>query len=217
MECGHSKRGSIVKRGRYRISSTLLEIVNARMTRSSARNVLPDHVAESVSELADLHAAHQETAGQAELTIRAVTRTAGRPMFLILFLSAIGLWLLGDTLASGAGTTLDDPPFVYLELTCTIIGVCLTILILVTQQRDDVLAERREQLTLELAVISDRKSAKIISLLEELRHDSPDITNRTDQEAIQMAMPEDPKTVLKAIRDSEGKPDSGVDEPDLDQ
>ena len=187
--------------------------MNARMTRSSAGNVLPDHVAESVSQLADLHAAHQETAGQAELTIRAVTRTAGRPMFLVLFLSAIGLWLIGNTLSGGVRTTLDDPPFVYLELTCTIIGVCLTILILVTQQRDDALAQRREQLTLELAVISDRKSAKIISLLEELRRDSPDVTNRADHEAIQMAMPDDPRRSSRPFGTVRANPTVGSTSP----
>lgn len=187
------------------------------MSNSPTKNTLPDHVAESVGDLADLHAAHHGTAGRGELMIRAITRTIGRPQFLVLFFGFIGLWIATNLLAGSAGSRFDEPPFVYLELCCTIIGVCLTILILVTQQRDDALAQRREQLTLELAVISDRKSAKIISLLEELRRDLPDVADRADHEATQMAMPDDPKTVLKAIRDSHGKPDSGVEEPDLDK
>ena len=38
-------------------------------------------------------------------------------------------------------------------------------------KREDELATRREQLTLQLAILSEQKAAKIISLLEELRQD----------------------------------------------
>lgn len=188
------------------------------MTDGTAKKLdinLPSHVSESVSELAELHAAHQDTAGLTERIIRAVTRTVGRPPFLAIFLACIVLWLVGNTLASHTRAAIDKPPFVSLELFCTVLGVCLTVLILVTQQRDDALAQRREQLTLELAVISDRKSAKIIELLEELRLDIPGVTDRHDHEAEEMATPEGPKEVLKAIRDSHGGPDTGVEEPEL--
>jgi uncharacterized membrane protein len=177
---------------------------------------LPDHVADTVSELAELHAAHQDTAGPTEKLIRSTTKSVGRPLFLGIFLGLIGMWIFGNAFASRSDMAIDEPPFVYLELACTVLGVCLTILILVTQQRDDALAQRREQMTLQLAAIGDRKSAKVISLLEELRRDLPGVADRHDREASQMATPESPKEVLKAIRDSHGQTDTGVDEPELD-
>ena len=54
------------------------------------------------------------------------------------------------------------------------------ILILSTQRRADQLAELREQMTLELASVTERKVAKVIELIEELRRDSPTLKNRTD-------------------------------------
>jgi uncharacterized membrane protein len=74
-------------------------------------------------------------------------------------------------------------------------------LILATQQREYQLAQLREQLTLELAILSEQKTAKVIQLLEESRRDNPLIRNRVDQEAEAMAQPADPQSVLDAIKE----------------
>ena len=79
----------------------------------------------------------------------------------------------------------------------------MTVLILTTQRRDDQLAAHREQLTLELAIIGEQKSAKIIALLEELRQDSPTLRNRVDHEAAAMSVAADPQAVLDAIKETE--------------
>jgi uncharacterized membrane protein len=70
------------------------------------------------------------------------------------------------------------------------------------QRRADQLAELREQMTLELASVTERKVAKVIELIEELRRDSPTLKNRTDQEARQMSVRTTPGEVLIAIKDS---------------
>jgi uncharacterized membrane protein len=62
------------------------------------------------------------------------------------------------------------------------------------------LTSHHEQLTLELAILSEQKAAKIISLLEELRQDHPEIHNRVDHEAAAMSAPADPKSVLESIK-----------------
>jgi uncharacterized membrane protein len=163
---------------------------------------LPDHVSESVGDLAALHTQHRQTTGRGERLLRAVTRIVGRPASFAVFLTAVVGWIAFNTAAHGQPWAVDEPPFAYLESLGTLLGVCLTILILITQQRDDALAERRDQLTLELAVISDRKSAKIIELLEELRRDIPSVSNRDDAQASEMAEADDPKDILAAIQTS---------------
>jgi uncharacterized membrane protein len=60
---------------------------------------------------------------------------------------------------------------------------------------EDQLAQLREQLNLELAILSEQKTAKVIELLEESRRDNPLIHNRVDQEADVMAKPADPKSL----------------------
>jgi hypothetical protein len=50
--------------------------------------------------------------------------------------------------------------------------------------------------------VTERKVAKVIELIEELRRDSPTLKNRTDQEARQMSVRTSPGEVLIAIKDS---------------
>jgi len=78
----------------------------------------------------------------------------------------------------------------------------MTVLILTTQRREDEFAAHREQLTLELAILSEQKSAKIIALLEELRRDDPHIHDRDDTEADALSTPADPNAVLEAIQNT---------------
>jgi uncharacterized membrane protein len=63
-------------------------------------------------------------------------------------------------------------------------------------------AQLREQLNLELAILSEQKTAKVIQLPEESRRDNPLIRNRVDQEAEAMAQPADPQSVLDAIKET---------------
>ena len=87
-----------------------------------------------------------------------------------------------------------------------LLALYVTVLILTTQRREDQLAGYREQLTLELAILGEQKSAKIIALLEEMRRDSPSLRNRVDEEAAAMAVAADPQAVLDAIKESEEMP-----------
>ena len=78
----------------------------------------------------------------------------------------------------------------------------IALLILTTQRHQDQLAERRSQLTLQVAILSERKVAKIIELLEEQRRESPMLASRVDEEAAAMAQPVDPKQALKDIEEA---------------
>jgi uncharacterized membrane protein len=84
----------------------------------------------------------------------------------------------------------------------SLVSLYIVVLILATQRREYQLAQLREQLTLELAILSEQKTAKVIQLLEESRRDNPLIRNRVDQEADAMAQPADPKSVLDAIKEA---------------
>jgi hypothetical protein len=63
------------------------------------------------------------------------------------------------------------------------VSLYMVILILATQQREYHLSQLREQLILELAILSEQQ------LLEESRRDNPLIRNRVNQEAEAMAQP----------------------------
>nr|WP_277924497.1 hypothetical protein [Sphingomonas sp. CROZ-RG-20F-R02-07] len=72
-------------------------------------------------------------------------------------------------------------------------------MILTTQRHDEALAEKRAQLTLQIAMLSERKTTKIIALLEEQRRDNPLLVSRVDAEADEMGQVLDPLETLGRI------------------
>lgn len=165
--------------------------------------ILPAHIEDTVQAIAKLHADHQQEAGALQRLVERLTAEIGRPRFLALLTVAVVLWVAGNLLALRAGAEpWDAPPFAWLQAALGVMALYVTVLILATQRREDQLAGYREQLTLELAIVSEQKSAKIIALLEEMRRDNPALRNRVDDEARAMSVAADPQAVLDAIKDS---------------
>lgn len=164
-----------------------------------ASEPLADHVTETVDVIDAFQKAHAAAASPLQKAMEAVTDRLGRPALVAGVIAGIVVWI-GGTLAFGS-RDVGQPAFTWLEIAATVFALVVAMLILVTQRRQDQLSERRAQLTLELAIVADRKTAKLIALLEELRRDHPDLQDRDDAESREMSTPTDPKTVLKAIDD----------------
>lgn len=168
---------------------------------------LAGHEEESIDQIAALHVEHHQAASTLQRAIDWVTDKLGRPAVVAAVIVGLGAWF-ASAFAAGDGH-IERPPFVWLELTATLAALLIAMLILVTQRRENLLAERRDQLTLELAILADKKTAKVIALLEEIRRDAPALADRADPESEAMAKPADPAQVLAAIdRRTPGGPDA---------
>ena len=166
--------------------------------------ILPAHIEDTIRAIAKLHADHREEAGPLQRSVERLTGWIGQPGFIGAMTVLVVLWMMGNLALQALGRPgFDPPPFAWLQGVVGLLALYVTVLILTTQRREDQLAGYREQLTLELAILGEQKSAKIIALLEELRRDSPAIRNRVDEEAAAMSVPADPQTVLDAIKGSE--------------
>ena len=165
--------------------------------------ILPSHIAETVDAVAQIHSDHHLKRTPMEKFMDNWTARLARPPVLAGVVCGVVLWIAVNLLAPLAGyAIMDAPPFPWLFEALTFLGLVMGILILSTQRRADQLAELREQMTLELASVTERKVAKVIELIEELRRDSPTLKNRTDHEARQMSVRTSPGEVLIAIKDS---------------
>jgi uncharacterized membrane protein len=109
-----------------------------------------------------------------------LTALVGLPGFAAALTAAIVLWIAANLLASWFGLRSVDPPlpFFWLQGALTTAALYVATLILTTQRREEKLSSQRAQLLRELAVLNDKKSAKIIELLEESRRDNPAVTDR---------------------------------------
>jgi len=165
---------------------------------SQKTEALPGHINETVKALARLHAGHRENATPLQNAIDWLTASAASPRFIGGLTLLVGAWI-AINLFLGCHAW-DAPPFNWLQGIASVAALYITILILSTQRRDNRLSRFREQLVLELVILSEQKAAKAIELLEELRRDDPHIHNRDDRKAAAFAVPTEPEAVLDAIQ-----------------
>jgi uncharacterized membrane protein len=165
--------------------------------------ILPDHIEETIRSIAQLRAEHHENATSPERAMDRMTALMSRPRFIGVITVIVVGWISLNLLADALGVRpVDPPPFSWLGGAVSLVSLYMVVLILATQRREDQLAQRRELLMLELAILSEQKTAKVIQLLEESRRDNPLIRNRPDREAESLAQPADPQLVLDAIKET---------------
>ena len=169
------------------------------MTDDSPETDFPDHVDKAVRSVTQLHSIIK--AGRpAQRAVNRVAALMGRPWFIALVGFIVVAWVAANLLAAKLGVeAIDPPPFAWLEVAATLFSLILVVFLLVAQKHEDELNAHRDTLTLELAILSDHKIAKVIQLLEELRRDSPHVQDRDDPQAEQMAEPADTESVLAAV------------------
>ena len=118
---------------------------------------------------------------------------------------AVAGWIVLNVALTDVGRAAPDPPpFAYLSVATSTVALYLTAMILISPRVDDEFQTRRDQLTLELTILSDQKSAKIIALLEEFRRNDPNQGDHRDEVAEALAQPSDPQAVLDAIKAAHG-------------
>ena len=162
---------------------------------------LAPHLEATVESITRMHEAHHENATDAERWIERVTHMLGRPVFLVGLSLAITGWIGFNLLAPFLEVApFDRPPFVWLLTGITVLAFYVVLLILITQRREEMLAQHQARLILQLTLLNDKKTTKIIALLEELRRDSPLLNDRLDQEAVAMTEHVDPDVMMDASK-----------------
>src|ERR1700761_1622564 len=174
---------------------------------------VPDHIQQTIDTIAGVHARHQRQATRAQRFVQSAVLWLVRPRFIVLLTLVVVAWIAANVMLAGQGRAFDPPPFPILQDIGTLMALYITVLILITAQREKEIGEHREQLTLELAILPEQKSAKIIQLIEEARRDNPLIGDRHDAEAAELAVPADPEAVLDAIKDTQGTLREAHDQP----
>ena len=147
--------------------------------------------------VADLQAKADRKTSRHHRVVDAVRVRLGSPLFLYGVLVSITLWMVANTVSPRFGITAPDPPpFDALQGVVGISALLLTIVIVSAQNHQAKLIAQREDFDLRLNLLAERKAAKIIELLEELRRDLPSVKDRRDTEAEILQQPADPQAVL---------------------
>lgn len=93
----------------------------------------------------------------------------------------------------------DQPPFFWLQGVVGLLALLVTATVLVAQARQAQISEQRSQLALQIALLTEQRTAKLIELMEELRRDLPNVHNRSNEAAEVMAQASDPAAIVEAL------------------
>jgi uncharacterized membrane protein len=164
------------------------------------QNTVPEHVHDNIQAV---HALHQKTARgvhRGQRVVESLTAFLGKPRTLYALLSGVFLWTAyNHSLSVSGGRPFDSPPYFYLQGIIALYAAIMTTIVLITQNRQNKEVERNAHLELQVNLLSEQRTAKIIALLEELRRDLPNVRNRVDPvaDALQHAVP--PTLVSSAL------------------
>ena len=160
------------------------------------------HADEAIEAIADLERDAQQAISRHQRWIARVTNRIGQPPTFYLVVAFVVLWIGANLMVQSAtGKTFDPPPFPWLEGIVSLSGLLVAILILTTANRVAQIDTQRDKLTLQINLLNERRTAKIIRMLDELRRDSPQVPTHNDPEVHQLSEPTDTQAVARAIEE----------------
>jgi uncharacterized membrane protein len=166
-----------------------------------------DQIGQNIETILAFYTREEKKISRAQRVLENISRFAGRPLYLVLILLFVALWILANVVAHGYGMAEFDPaPFFWLQGVLGLGALLTATVVLIKQDRLAKLEERRADLDLQVNLLTEQKTTKLIELIEELRRDLPMVKDRHDPKAAALQQPTDPHQVLAAIderRDSD--------------
>jgi uncharacterized membrane protein len=173
------------------------------------RAQLPPSVNENIGTIAEFYARHHEQVTTTQAIMEKVALFLGSPSYVAVNVVLIVCWIAANLVAPNLGwTQVDEPPFFWLQGFVSLNAFIISTTVLIRQNRMSRLADHHAHLDLQVNLLTEEKSSKIIALIEELRRDLPNVSNKPDREADELAKPADARAVLSAIeheQDSNGQ------------
>ncbi len=161
---------------------------------------ISDLIDHNIETIISLHMHAELKVSRHQRLLERLTALMGRPSAFYVVLILIVAWIFFNLLDPYLHLPVFDPvPFSWLQGLIGLIAMLMTILVLITQNRQARFAERRKHLDLQVNLVVEHKVSKLIALVEELRRDMPIVRDRYDQEAEAMSESVDPQAVFLAL------------------
>ena len=172
------------------------------------RENVNSHVDEAIEAIAELERDAQESISHHQRWIERVTSRIGRPYSFYLVVTFVILWIASNLMVSAAtGKTFDPPPFYWLQGMVSLSGLMVAILILTTANRVAQIDTARDKLSLQINLLNERRTGKIIRMLDAMRRDMPEIQTHYDPEVQQLSEHTDTQAVTRAIEERTPTPE----------
>jgi uncharacterized membrane protein len=160
------------------------------------------HTEESIEAVADLERDATEAMSRHQRWIENVTNRLGRPMTVYIIGAFVVIWVAVNLVMQQSGAKpFDPPPFAWLEGIVSLVGLVIAVLILTTANRVAQIDTARAKLALQINLLNERRTGKLLKMIDDLRRDSPYLQTHEDPEVEQLAVPTNTLDVTRAIEE----------------
>ncbi len=164
------------------------------------------HIKNAAKTTAAMQFDHLYKSSRLQNRIAGITAIFSKPIFTPMFTTFIITWIAFNSIMPLYGYKAIDPaPFHILSFCSTIFAIHVSLIILTTQHRDEEISWQREELSLQLAILNEQKTSKLIQLVDDLRKSQMDGEGIIDDEANAMSSSEDLKQVQESVRKNRDK------------
>ena len=157
-------------------------------------------LSQNIEAILAFYSREEEKISRSQRVLETVSGFVGRPLFLGSIVLFVVLWILANRFAPQLGwAEFDPPPFAWLQGILSLGALLTATVVLIKQNRLGKLEELRAHLDLQVNLLTEQKTTKLIDLMEELRRDLPMVKDRHDPEAAALQQPTDPHAVLATL------------------
>ena len=121
----------------------------------------------NVEKVLELERATKASATLGDRLADGITRFCGSMTFVVLHVLWYGGWILANVMLPEQ-SRFDPFPFSFLTLVVSLEAIFLSAFILISQNRQSILSERRAHLDLQIDMLAEQENTKMIELLEKV-------------------------------------------------
>jgi len=163
---------------------------------------VPEHVSQNIDSVIAFHRREHFKLSAAQRRVEQLAGWLGRPRYLLGAAALAIAWLLYNLLAPHLRLRqLDPPPFFWLQGLFSLGAFFTATVVLTAQNRQARFETQRLNLDLQVNLLTEQKTSKLIHLIEELRHDLPMVHDRHDAVATAMQAPTNTVRVLEVLEE----------------
>ncbi len=166
------------------------------------KEFVPEQVIKNVEIINTHQDRHRQNTTTSQRVLDGIATVLGRPQFLYFQLAFFTTWIVCTHLVNQKILPKNFPLFDLHLHGLEVASLLISTEVLIYQTRQEELNKERSHLSLQLNLLTEQKIAKLISLVEELRTDLPDVNNREDADAEVMKQATDPQAILEVLQNN---------------
>ena len=174
----------------------------ARKKKESKQKGIEKEIASNVTEIIELERQQRKKRTVGEQLSEVIAKFCGSMTFVYVHIAWFGFWIIFNDIPSIA---FDPFPYTFLTLVVSLEAIFLSTFILISQNHDTQLSERRNHLDLQINMLAEQENTKMLELLR-LIAEKVGVDN-DDPELEVLLEPVRPKKLVKQIVKAAGEED----------